>query len=168
MGRRDGCQRDFKDQVGSTALGAYQCSLICQVGCERRCQYRTHGYRMPQHPIFVHSRVITPVINYKPRLGSHFLKKWISGLRTSIWVGLIHPSGFPGLLPHRLRSPRTNLAALPSFSTPCPSLLGWTSRWTSFPACIQESEEVETWPSEGDRPGLKSKFHLPEHQLHHL
>lgn len=108
---------------------AHQCSLICQVSCERRCQYSTHGYPMPRHPISVHSRVTAPVINYKPRLGSHFLKKWTSGFRTSIWVGLIHPASFPGPLPHRLWAPRTNLAALPSFSTHCSSLLSSTSRW---------------------------------------
>lgn len=124
----DRCQSCFRDKAGRMASRAHQCLLICQGGCERRCCYSTCGYPAPQHLIWVPRRVIAPVINYKSRLGSHFLKKWTSGSRTSIWVGLIHIPSFPGLLPHRLWSARTSLAALPSFSACCCSLLGLTSR----------------------------------------
>lgn len=136
--------RRFQDQVGRTAFRACQRSLLCQVGWERRCQYGAHGYRTPQHPVCVHSRVITPVINYKPRLGSHFPRKWIRGFRTSIWVGLIHPSSSPGLLPQGsgLRGPTGSTALL---SAPRSSLLGRAQ---------PGGREVETRPSEGDRPGL--------------
>lgn len=91
--------------------------------------HSTHGYPVPRHPICVHSRVIAPAINYKSRLGSLCLKKWTNGFRTHIWVGLTHISSFPFHFPHRLQSPRTNLAVLSSFSTHCSSLLGSKCRW---------------------------------------